>query len=92
MGSNMANVSFRIDSDLKVKADKLFDELGMSMTTAFNIFLRQSVRQGCIPFAVTTKANPNVETIAALLEARELMANPTSKAYPVDEALRDLKK
>ena len=88
---NVANVSFRIDSNLKKEADQLFEELGMSMTTAFNIFLRQAVREGCIPFNVTTRSNPNAETIAALLEARQLMANQNAKTYSVEDALRELK-
>jgi len=88
---NVANVSFRIDSDLKKKADQLFEELGMSMTTAFNIFLRQAVREGCIPFNVTTRSNPNAETVAAILEARQLMADPNAKKYSVEDALRELK-
>ena len=46
--ANISNVSFRIDSDLKAQADTLFSQLGMNMTTAFNIFLRQSVREGRI--------------------------------------------
>ncbi len=50
MANTISNVSFRIDSELKNNADKLFSELGMNMTTALNIFLRQSVREGRIPF------------------------------------------
>jgi len=50
----MAQVNIRMDDKLKEQADKLFDELGLNMTTAFNIFVRQSVRQGGIPFEVTT--------------------------------------
>ena len=37
--ANVSNVSFRIDSDLKAQADTLFSQLGMNMTTAFNILL-----------------------------------------------------
>ena len=37
----------------KSQADALFQELGLNMTTAFNIFLRQAVREGRIPFNVT---------------------------------------
>jgi len=50
----MAQVNIRMDDDLKVQADKLFYELGLNMTTAFNMFVRQSLRQGGIPFEVTT--------------------------------------
>ena len=39
------NVTLRVDEDLKKHADTLFSELGLNLTTAFNIFLRQSVRE-----------------------------------------------
>ena len=85
----ISNVSFRIDSKLKEDADKLFNELGMNMTTAFNIFLRQSVREGRIPFNITSK--PNNDTLLALLEAKRLIDNPIN-TYDVEEALKELKK
>ena len=46
----MAQVNIRIDDDLKERADLLFEELGMNMTTAFTIFVKASVRQQGIPF------------------------------------------
>ena len=91
MAANISNVSFRIDSNLKAQADTLFAELGLNMTTAFNMFLRQSVRQGGIPFEVTL-GKPNAETVAAFLEARQLMADPDAKTYDVEDALEKLKK
>ena len=87
----LSNVSFRIDSDLKNQADQLFAALGMNMTTAFNIFLRQSVREGCIPFDITLNT-PNTETVAALLEAQQLLKDSSVKRYSnVDAALEELK-
>ena len=59
------NVTLRVDEDLKKKADVLFSELGMNLTTAFNIFLRQSVREQQIPFKVS-KNVPNAVTLAAM--------------------------
>ena len=44
------NITLRVDEDLKKQADALFSELGMNLTTAFNIFLRQSVREQQILF------------------------------------------
>ncbi|MBP3359898.1 MAG: type II toxin-antitoxin system RelB/DinJ family antitoxin [Clostridia bacterium] len=88
--SNISNVSFRIDSNLKAQADSLFSQLGMNMTTAFNIFLRQSVREGRIPFDITINT-PNAETVAALLESRQLMSEPNVKAFDVEDALKELK-
>jgi len=51
----MAQINIRIDDDLKSRADALFNELGLNMTTACIIFIRQTVRQGGIPFEITTK-------------------------------------
>lgn len=54
----VAQINIRIDDDLKTRADALFDELGLNMATAFNMFIRQAVRQGGIPFEITTKTDP----------------------------------
>ncbi|GAB1476349.1 hypothetical protein MASR2M70_11830 [Bacillota bacterium] len=54
----MAQINIRIDDDLKICADALFGGLGLNMTTAFNMFIRQAVRQGGIPFEITTRTNP----------------------------------
>jgi len=54
----MAQVNIRIDDGLKEKADSLFEELGLNMTTAVNMFVRQVVRQGGIPFEITTRTDP----------------------------------
>ena len=59
------NVTLRVDEDLKKQAEALFSELGLNMTTAFNIFLRQSVREQQIPFKVS-KNVPNAVTLAAM--------------------------
>ncbi len=89
--SNLASVSFRIDSILKAQAENLFKELGMNMTTAFNIFLKQSVREGKIPFEVSLHT-PNSDTISALIESKELLSNPNTIKYDVEDALKELKK
>jgi DNA-damage-inducible protein J len=48
------NVNIRMDADIKQEAEQLFESLGLNMSTAFNIFVRQSLRTGGIPFKVTT--------------------------------------
>jgi len=62
------NVTLRVDDELKKQADALFSELGLNLTTAFNIFLRQSVREQQIPFQVTMNA-PNPTTLTAMDDA-----------------------
>ena len=52
--SETTNVSIRMDKDLKDQAEHLFNDLGMNMSVALNIFVRQAVRQGRIPFEITT--------------------------------------
>lgn len=50
--SQNINVNVRIDKDLKKEAEKLFADLGMNMTTAINVFIRQSINHGGIPFEI----------------------------------------
>ncbi len=60
------------------------------MTTAFNMFLRQSVREGRIPFEATINV-PNAETISAMIESIELLNDKNVKTCSVSEALKELK-
>jgi len=46
------NLSIRIDRDLKEEADRVFSNLGMNLTTAITVFVRQAVRQKKIPFEI----------------------------------------
>ena len=95
------NLSFRLRCSpapgilllyLKAQADALFTELGMNLTTAFNIFVRQSLREGGIPFEVRLE-QPNKETVAAMLEAERIAKAPSVKGYnDLDELFADLKR
>ena len=46
------NVTIRLDKEVKEQAEKMFNDFGMNLSTAFNIFARQSLRQGKIPFEI----------------------------------------
>lgn len=92
MAGNTTNISIRMDSDLKAQAEILFGEMGMNMTTAFNIFVRQSLREGRIPFEISVN-NVNRETMAAMLEAEIIAKDPSIKGYTdLDKLFADLKK
>ena len=92
MAGTTTNISIRMDADLKAQADEFFSELGMNLSTAFNIFVRQSLREGRIPFDISLD-RPNKETIAAMLEAERIAKDPSVKHYSdVEEALRELKR
>ena len=52
---NDVRVTFRVDKDLKERAEYLFEYLGMNMSTALNIFLRKTVDEESIPFVIGSK-------------------------------------
>ena len=87
----MANVSIRMDDALKKQAEELFNDLGMNLTTAFTIFVKQAIREQGIPFEIT-KEMPNSETLSALREVEEMKKNPSlGKSYTdVDKMMEDL--
>ena len=90
--SNTSNISIRMDSNLKAAAEELYEELGMNLSTAFNIFVRQSLRERGIPFKIT-EGTPNQETVSAMLEAERIAKNPNVKGYrDVEEFFADLDK
>lgn len=68
----MATVStnVKIDQTLKQEAQELFESFGLSLSSAINIFLCQSVREQAIPFRVGNPL-PNMETIQAIEDARK---------------------
>lgn len=81
-----------MDSELKAQADALFAELGMNLSTAFNIFVRQSLREGGIPFEIKLD-RPNQQTAAALHEAERIANDPSVKGYDdFDTLFADLKR
>ena len=56
--SKNTSFSVRLDSKLKADAEKLFAELGLSLGSAMNIFLRQSVRVKGLPFSIRLGQQP----------------------------------
>ena len=85
-----SNISIRMDSNLKAAAEALYEELGMNISTAFNIFVRQSLRERGIPFKIT-EGSPNKETVSAMLEAERIAKDSTIDGYKnVDELFADL--
>ena len=90
--ANTTNFSVRMDSDIKRQCETLYGELGVNLTTAINVFLRQSLRVGGFPFDVRLD-QPNKETIAAMLEAERIAKDPSVKGYSdLDELFAELKK
>ncbi len=88
----MAKVAttIRLDADVKARAQAILEELGLDLSTAVGIFLRQTIREQRIPFEVKVDV-PNAETRAALDEIREMQAHPEKyKGYgSFDDLLRE---
>ena len=84
--------SVRMDTELKKQCEALYGELGMNLTTAINVFLRQSLRAGGFPFDVRLE-KPSQKTIAAMLEAERIAGDPNVKGYTdLAEMFAELKK
>ena len=74
------NLNIRMDKDIKDQADRIFSELGLNMTTAINMFLRTTIRENGIPFALKLDV-PNETTAAAIEEGRRIAADSSVKGY-----------
>ncbi len=89
--ANTANINIRMDANLKKQFEAFCADMGMTMTTAVNIFARKAVRENRIPFEISGDV-PNAETQEAIREVRQMKADPTlGKTYTdVDEMMKEL--
>lgn len=88
----MANVttSIRMDADTKKAATELLNDLGLDLSSAVNIFLKQVVLQGGLPFQVKYPQY-KTEVLEAMEEAKAICRDPETKFYgSFAEALGDM--
>jgi len=78
------NINVRVDSDVKNKAQQVFSAIGMDMTTAVNIFLRQAIRKNGIPFELIAESAPKTPRFGC-------MKGKIWMAEDFDEPLEDFK-
>lgn len=72
----------RVDTRTKQEAENLFESLGLDITTAIRLFLRQSINQQRIPFdIVPPQYNFTEETLSAIDEARRISKDAAAKKY-----------
>ena len=88
----MTNINVRINEDTKKEAEKIFADLGLTPTTAINLFYEQVIRINGIPFGYEIDI-PNETTMKAINEVEELENNSKDiKTYnSVRELIDDLK-
>lgn len=80
----------RIDEDVKKQATELFGELGLDISSAINIFLRQSLLQGGLPFDVRLPQYRQ-EVIEAMKEAKKVSRDTNVKGYTdINEIFKEL--
>jgi len=80
------NITLRIDEKTKREAEALFKDLGLNMSSAITLFLKQSIRDQALPF--TIQKVPNSETMEAFREVADILKNPDKyKSYTSAEDL-----
>lgn len=80
----MSRINMRVDDNLKEQANEVYKALGMDLTTAITIFLKQSVREQAIPFRPTLE-NPDS------IQARKDVENGNLVSFnSLDELWEDL--
>ena len=82
------NVNIRMDETLKQQFERLCNELGLNMSTAFNVFAKTMVRQQRIPFEIALNT-PNAETLAAIDDVNH-RRNLSKTFHSVEELMEDL--
>lgn len=78
-------LTIRIDEQVKRDADVLFGQMGLTLSAAINLFVRQALREQAIPFQV--RLAPNRRTLQAMAEAQRVAEDEQSPSYPNAKAL-----
>lgn len=83
--ADTTNLNIRMDKNVKEQAEAIFNELGLTMTSAITVFLKAAIRERGIPFRLTLDV-PNAETAAAIEEGRKIAYDKDVKGYTnIDE-------
>ena len=85
------NLNIKIDRNLKIEADRLFNDMGMNLTTAVNVFVRQAVLERAIPFRIQRNVK-NVTTVASIEQRRAAMQEIREMLSSIDGSTIDLDK
>lgn len=79
----MVTSTYRVDADLKAQAAALYESMGMSLNTAINVFLRQSVKEQRMPF--TPSAAPALPAADARPSNGVAYRGTDDRGYPIIE-------
>lgn len=82
------SMSIRLDSEVKEQAQQVFNNLGMDMTTAINIFLRQAIQYQGLPFDVRLDENRQLLQVLTDLDQNRNMSQSFESVSDLMEDLR----
>ena len=85
--TELTSLNIKIDRDLKKQADLLFSAMGMTLTTAVNVFVRQAVQEQAIPFKIylDSDAVTMIKAKEAIKEMQEQAKNNGLSNMSMDE-------
>ena len=81
-----ATINVKIEPELKREAEDFFADVGLTMSAAVVLFLRQTVRRQEIPFPIRREV-PNATTLEAAREGERIARDPNVKGYATAEEL-----
>lgn len=81
-----STITVRVDENVKKEASSIFKEVGLDMSTAINVYLKQVIRSNGIPFLITTDT-PNTVTLNAIKKAE---AGEMTSFSSIDDFMEDL--
>lgn len=84
---SVANLNVRVDRSIKEQSEVIFEKLGINMTSAINMFLRQTIREQGLPFTPTLYSL-STTTLAAIEEGRIIARDKNVKGYGSVEELK----
>ena len=90
---SQTSINIRIDVDQKKEFELFCDKVGLTMTCAFNLFIKKTLKEYRIPFDIDANM-PNAETLAAIKEVQRMKENPTlATSYTdIDKMFEDILK
>lgn len=83
-------ITIEVNSELKEKAEEIYEEMGLDLDTAFNLLLVQTLKQNRLPFEVTNKETTYEDWVRAELE-RGLEESEGKNGRPLEEYLMEVR-
>lgn len=87
----MANLTISIDEADKQYISEFCEQVGLSISGLYNVFTKQVIREGRIPFEIAVD-RPNRKTIKAMLEGDRIINDPNTPKYTLEEFAEEMQK